>query len=98
MNRLLSTLAGAALVSGALCLTNVGTAQAISGNFACGFASLNPNNQTVSTTLCTGGPANATSGTITSNFDHARFSCARLTAEPFGSFFFMVFGQQCRQL
>lgn len=98
MNRFLSTLAGAALVSGALCLANTGTAQATSGDFACGLASFNPANQTVSTTLCTGGPANATSGTITDNHSHARFSCAKLTVEPFGSFVFMVRGQQCRQL
>jgi hypothetical protein len=97
MKRFLGALSAVSL-SGALCLTATGTAQAVSGDFTCGLTSYNPSTGTVTTTICWGGPANATSGTITDNTTNARYRCATLLVQPFGSFFYLVDGLRCTQL
>lgn len=83
------------MLTGALCLTATGSAQAISGSFTCGLTSYNPANGTVTTTPCWGGPGNATSGTITDDTTQARYECGRLDVTPFGSFLYQVRGYQC---
>jgi hypothetical protein len=94
----LRALAGTIVLSGALCVTATGTAQATSGTFACPHTNYNPATTTVSTILCTGGPANATSGTITDQTTQAFYDCGYLSVTPFGSFFSLVTGTRCTPL
>lgn len=91
-------LASTVVLSGALCLTATGTAQANSGSFTCAFASYDSISARVSTSFCQGGPGDATSGTITSNFTQARYWCDRLDVISWGSIFSEVRGSQCTPL
>jgi hypothetical protein len=95
MSLSLRALASTVVLSGALCLTATGTAQAVSGSFTCPLTGYNPVNGSVSTSICQGGPADATSGTITNSTTQARYRCARLYVTQFGSFFYGVSGLQC---
>ena len=94
MNLSLRALASTVVLTGGLCLTATGTAQAISGSFTCPIVSYNPVG-TVHGSVCTGGPGNATSGTVTNSNTQARHRCDRLDVDPFGSFFYQVRGTQC---
>jgi hypothetical protein len=95
MSLSLRALASTALLTGALCMTATGTAQAISGSFTCPYTSYNPATGSVTTTLCQGGPASATSGTITNTGTGARYQCDYLHATAVGSFFYMLTASQC---
>ena len=93
----LRALAGTVLLTGALSLTTEGTGHAVSGSFNCGITSYNPGSGTVFGPLCTGGPNNATSGTIrnTSTIAPALYACDRLSVTTMGSFFVSVNGSRC---
>jgi hypothetical protein len=88
-------MASTVVLSGALCLTATGTAQAINGNFTCAYTSYKPSAGSVSTSICWGGPGDATSGTLTDDNTQARYQCGGLLVTPFGSFYYRIVGSQC---
>jgi hypothetical protein len=94
----LRALAGTVVLTGALCLTATGTAQAVPGSFTCPSTSFHPAVGGLDTLGCLGGPYNADSGTVTNTTTQVRYRCGHLDVLPLGSFLYQVHGSLCTQL